>query len=129
MEEILSTDSITQRNVKRHLNARGWSRRRLANESKLAQSTITDFFAEGHRSHEHTLEAICRALDIPVSQLYEKGGRRTELSEKEIELLLLWHCVSDEVQKSVMTLLYSCEKARSVGRTSEKGDDAGQEKV
>ena len=110
MIKILVTDSTVQKNVKQQMNARGWSRRRLAREAKLSQSTVSDFFVDGHQPRPATVEAIGKAFKIPVSQLYEPGIKRTELSEEESELLLVWHCLDGEDQSRFLGLMYSCRK-------------------
>ena len=121
MIKILATDSTVQQNVKRHMNARGWSKRLLAREARLSQSTISDFFNDGHQPRPTTVEAIGNAFMIPASQLYESGMKRTELSGEETELLLVWHCLDREDQRRFLGLMYSCRKTAQ----EEGGDAAG----
>ena len=73
MIKIQATDSTVQQNVKRHMNARGWSKRRLAREARLSQSTISDFFDDGHQPRPSTVEAIGKGIMVLGTKIPERG--------------------------------------------------------
>lgn len=52
------------------MEQRGWTEYKLAKESNLSQSTISNMFARNTLPTIPTLEAICKALKISLSEFF-----------------------------------------------------------
>ena len=55
------------------MNSRGWSEYRLAKESKLSMSTISNIFHRGSIPSIPTLETLCNTFGISLGQFFSKG--------------------------------------------------------
>lgn len=56
--------------IKDIMEQRGWTEYKLAKESNLSQSTISNMFARNTLPTIPTLEAICKALKISLSEFF-----------------------------------------------------------
>ena len=56
------------------MNERGWSEYRLAKESGLSQSTISNLFVRNTLPSIATLEIICKSFGITLAQFFEDGN-------------------------------------------------------
>ena len=65
--------------IKSYMVLRGWTEYRLAKESGLAQTTVANLFKRNTLPSIPTLEAICGAFGISLSDFFNEG-RRTENS-------------------------------------------------
>ncbi len=52
------------------LKQKGWTRYRLSKESGLSESTIRNIFNRGSSPTIGTLEIICNAMNITLSQFF-----------------------------------------------------------
>ena len=77
------------------LKKHGWSRYRLAKESGLPESTITNIFHRGTIPTISTLESICKTMNISLAEFFTDG----ELVEMTPELKKFydeWICLSED---------------------------------
>ena len=90
--------------IRHHMQIRGWSEYRLAKESGLSQSTIANIFRRNTLPSIPTLEIICRAFGISLSQFFadEDGGG---LSEEQQMLLTHWKALSPDRRQLVLKLI------------------------
>ena len=86
--------------IRELLTERGWSEYRLVKESGLSQSTISNIFHRNSIPSIPTLEAICRAFGITLSEFFAEG-ESVFLSPDQMELLKYWSALSGE-QKNLM---------------------------
>lgn len=91
-----------QKRIKQLMKERGWTDYRLAKESGLSHSTITNMFNRNNAPTLPTLEAVCDAFGITLAQFFSTEedphslteeqrllfSRGSSLSEKQKELLL-----------------------------------------
>lgn len=56
------------------INQNGWSVNRLAKEAGLSQSTLSSIFVRQTIPSIPTLERICAALDITLSEFFADGS-------------------------------------------------------
>ncbi len=91
----------TLKRIRYHMDIRGWSEYRLAKEADLSQSTIANIFRRDTIPSIPTLECICNAFGITLSQFFSDSGQREDLSEEEHELLMIWSTLSKD-QKELM---------------------------
>lgn len=91
--------------IKHHMQIRNWSEYRLAKESGLSQSTIANIFRRNTLPSIPTLEIICSAFGITLSQFFSNDEHCTSLSEEQIELLKAWSVLSTKKRKALMNLI------------------------
>lgn len=96
-------------NVLKRINelrlAKNWSVYRLSVEADLPQSTITNMINRETLPSITTLEAICKALGISISEFFqeEKENERTDYNELE----KYFNQLPDETKKAVFNLIKS----------------------
>ncbi len=83
---------------------RGWTVNRLAKESGLPQSTVSNLFTRGTLPTVPTLEQICRGLGVSLSQFFADGPCVSLTAEQQL-LLDRWSTLSGEQKASVLDLL------------------------
>ena len=93
-----------QEKLRRLLKERGWSEYRLAKECGLSESTIANIFRRNSIPSIATLETICRAFGITLSQFFAEG-EMVELSPEARELFDCWVCLTPAQKQAVLHLL------------------------
>ena len=100
MKDILS--AITQYRLER-----GWSEYQLAEHSGLPQTTISSWYRKNALPSIPSLEKICNAFDITVSQLFAEDDDPITLTPAQKKLLESWSRLSKEQQMIVSQLIDS----------------------
>ena len=85
--------------------ARGWSEYQLAEESGLPQSTISSWYRKNMMPSLQSLEKICIAFGISLSQLFAQEGEAMELTGEQRLLLERWAALSPEQRRALMQLI------------------------
>lgn len=68
--------------------SRKWSECQLAEYSGLTQSTISSWYRKNMTPSIASIERICKAFDISLSQFFlESNGQTVTLTDKELELI------------------------------------------
>ena len=98
MKDILA--SITAYRLER-----GWTEYQLAERSGLPQSTISSWYRKNMIPTIPSLEKICGALGITLSQLFAQEDALVSLTESQQKLLQCWSRLSDEQQRVVFALI------------------------
>ena len=98
MKDILAV--ITQ-----YRQARGWTEYQLAEHSGLPQSTISSWYRKGMIPTIPSLEKICAAFGITLSQLFAEGSTPVSLTESQQHLLERWSRLSQEQQAIIFALI------------------------
>lgn len=84
---------------------RNWTDYKLSVESGLASSTIANI----HRRHTvpsiPTLEAICNAFGITLSQFFNENDTSVQLSQEQQELFRLWVSLTEDQKEIVASLI------------------------
>ena len=94
MKDILS--AITQYRLER-----GWSEYQLAEHSGLPQTTISSWYRKNALPSIPSLEKICNAFDITISQLIAEDDDPITLTPAQKKLLESWSKLSKEQQMIV----------------------------
>ena len=94
-----------QNRIRVLMDERGWTEYRLAKESGLAQSTITNMFNRNNAPTFSTLEAICGAVGITLVQFFSVGETDNSLTEEQRALFTKWSTLSDEQKKILLDLM------------------------
>lgn len=84
---------------------RGWTEYELAEHSGLPQSTISSWYHKNMVPTIPSLEKICTAFGITLSQLFAEGDAPVSLTESQKKLLERWARLSEEQQDVVFTLI------------------------
>jgi transcriptional regulator with XRE-family HTH domain len=84
---------------------RGWSMYELAEEAGLTQSTLTSMMKRGTPPKIETLERICDAFGITLSQFFLHNEELEILNESEKKLVSLYRALSDRKRQALLELL------------------------
>ncbi len=88
--------------------ARGWSMYTLAQMAGIPQSTLSNLFIRCNAPSVPTLEKLCGAFGITLSDFFSTEG--DSLDNKEAELLSAWRSMSGEAKEHLLALLRSLTK-------------------
>lgn len=91
--------------IMKYRNARHWSEYRLAEESGVPQSTISAWYSKGAMPSLPSLQKICDAFDITMSELFAVDGEPVVLTETQKELLERWNRLDKEKQQAFLRLI------------------------
>ena len=105
MKDVLS--AITEYRLER-----GWSEYQLAERSGLPQSTISSWYRKDIVPTVPSLEKICDAFGITLSQLFATNGNPVTLTARQKELLERWDRLDEEQQKIVFQLIDNMNSKR-----------------
>lgn len=94
MKDILSAIST-------YREERGWTEYQLAERSGLPQSTISSWYRKNMVPTIPSLEKICTAFDITLSQLFAEEDSPVSLTDSQRKLLERWSRLSEEQQAVV----------------------------
>lgn len=100
VKDILS--AITQYRIER-----GWSEYQLAEHSGLPQTTISSWYRKNSLPSIPSLERICHAFGITLSQLFAEDDAPVTLTPEQKKLLESWARLSREQQMIISQLLDS----------------------
>ena len=98
MKDILST-------ITKHREDRGWSEYQLAERSGLPQSTISSWYRKNMIPTVPSLEKICTAFGITLSQLFAESDTAVSLTPSQKKLLDRWSRLSADQQDAVFLLI------------------------
>jgi len=98
VKDILAT--ITE-----YREERGWTEYQLAEHSGLPQSTISSWYRKNMVPTIPSLEKICSAFGITLSQLFAEGDVPVSLTESQRKLLECWSKLSEDQQSVVFALI------------------------
>ena len=88
---------------------RQWSEYRLALESGLSQSTISNIFSRNTMPSIPTLESICKGFGITLAQFFAEGDW-VELTPEQHEMFDEWSSLT-AAQKEALRQLIAVMKA------------------
>ena len=93
--------------IKELMDERGWTNYRLSMEAGLSHSTITNIFKRNNAPTIPTLEAVCKAFGITLSQFFSEGKETEYLTPEQRSLFAVWTALNDD-QKEALFLLMKC---------------------
>lgn len=91
--------------ITQYREARGWTEYQLAERSGLPQSTISSWYRKSMIPSIPSLEKICAAFGITLSQLFAEGDAPVSLTESQRKLLEHWSKLSEEQQAVLLALI------------------------
>ena len=98
VKDILAT--ITE-----YREERGWTEYQLAEHSGLPQSTISSWYRKNIVPTIPSLEKICAAFGITLSQLFAEGDTPVSLTDSQQKLLARWSRLTEDQQSVVFALI------------------------
>lgn len=98
MKDILAT-------ITTYREERGWTEYQLAERSGLPQSTISSWYRKNMIPTIPSLEKICTAFGITMSQLFSEDNAPVSLTESQQKLLERWARLNDEQQTVIFALI------------------------
>ena len=101
-----------QKRIKDLMELRGWTDYRLAKEAGLSHSTVTNMFNRSNAPTLPTLEAVCRAFGITLSQFFEDFEDNETLQEQRL-LFSKWSTFTPEQRKILLDLMDIIKRSNS----------------
>ena len=98
MKDILTT-------IEKMRTSRGWTEYQLAENSGLPQSTISSWYRKSLVPTIPSLEKICDAFGITLSQLFAEGEDAVSLTTSQKRLLESWSRLTAEQQEAFLALM------------------------
>lgn len=86
-------------------NERGWSIYTLSLEAGVTQSTLNSMLQRGNPPKIETLQCICQAFGMTLSQFFMDDEQVEILSSREKELISSFRKLSDKKQEALLTLI------------------------
>ena len=87
---------------------RNWSVYKLSVESGVSQSTLTNMFNRETLPSITTLESICAAFSITMSEFFTEETDDVKLSDSHV--LELYHAIPKESQRTLVELMQQLKK-------------------
>ena len=81
---------------------RNWSEYQLAEKSGIPQSTISTWFRKQNLPTISSLEKICYAFDITLSDFFREETKNNNLDENQIKLIRNFHKLNKAQQESLL---------------------------
>lgn len=89
---------------------RGWSVYRLAVESGVSQSTITNMFNRETLPSITTLEYVCSAFGVTLAEFFTEDVCDLAPVENNDEVLSLFNSMDDQSKECIITLMKRLSK-------------------
>ena len=83
----------------------GWSVNYLALEAGMTQSTLNSILQRNSNPKIETLQSLCDAFGITLSQFFSQDENSELLSVKEKQLIIAFRNLSPKKQKAVVDLI------------------------
>ncbi|MCD8015612.1 MAG: helix-turn-helix transcriptional regulator [Lachnospiraceae bacterium] len=93
-----------QKRIRELMEERNWSDYRLCREANLSASTVANMFGRNNAPTLPTLEAICKAFGITLSQFFAEG-ESVDLTDKQKQLLAQCGKLTNEQQDALLKFL------------------------
>lgn len=87
------------------MDARGWSEYRLAKESGLSNSTISNIFRRNNSPTIPTLETLCAAFGLSLSQFFSDGDEPVELTPDQKILFDKWITLTARQKEIILAII------------------------
>ena len=91
--------------IKQNRETRGWSEYQLAERSGLPQSTISSWYKKSMTPSFASLEKICDAFGVILSQFFAEKDACVSLTPAQREMLNKWNCLTSAQQAALTALM------------------------
>lgn len=96
--------------IRKNREARGWTEYQLAERSGLPQSTISSWYKKGMTPSVSSLEKICDAFGLTLSQFFADDEACLALTPGQRDMLEKWACLSPAQQRALIEVMDSMVK-------------------
>lgn len=86
----------------------GWSDYRIAKEAGLSPNTVSNIYRRGNMPSMVTLEALCKAFGITMSQFFAED-ELVELTPDLRELVARWTALNEEQKAALWQIIKTYE--------------------
>lgn len=86
-------------------NKKGWTEYKLSVESNIPQTTISSWFRKNVQPSVASLQAICSAFGITMSQFFAEDKETYPLTAKQQELIEEFSLLSAKQQDAVLEIV------------------------
>lgn len=93
--------------IRKNREARGWTEYQLAERSGLPQSTISSWYQKGMTPSSSSLEKICDAFGLTLSQFFADGETLLALTAGQRDMLDKWLRLSPAQQRALVLVMDS----------------------
>lgn len=87
----------------------GWSDYKIAKEAGLSPNTVSNIYRRGNTPSMVTLEALCKAFDITLSQFFAEGNM-VEITPDLKELFDAWVNLTPDQKNAAINMLKAMKK-------------------
>ncbi|MCI8360680.1 MAG: helix-turn-helix transcriptional regulator [Clostridiales bacterium] len=87
------------------MDERHWTEYRLAEQAGLSRSTISNIFRRNNAPALATLETLCEAFGITLSQFFMEGKEPIALTDEQRKLLAKWNMLSAHQKEVLLRLI------------------------
>lgn len=94
-----------QNKIKQLMDERGWTEYRLAKESGLSHSTVSNMFKRNNAPTIPTLELVCKAFGITLCQFFAEGDEPIILTPEQKAMFRKWNTLTDAKKKIISDLM------------------------
>ena len=91
--------------IKRHRVRRGWSEYNLAEKADVPQSTISSWYRKDIVPSIASLQKICVAFGMTMSQFFAFDGDSVPLTSEQLILLNQWSTLTPEQKKIILYII------------------------
>lgn len=84
---------------------RHWTNYRIAKESNLPQSTVENIFRRKTNPQIDTLEILCKAFGLTLSQFFVEDERNSYLNDAQVEIVKLWDTLDQEEKEAIKAII------------------------
>jgi len=91
--------------IERLKKERGWSEYELAKRSGIPQTTLSSQHRNNYNPTITTLEALCKAFGITMSQFFADSNVPVDLTDEQCEMLERWNALDDNQKKAILQLM------------------------
>lgn len=95
----------TLQKIQKLMEQRGWTEYRLAKESNLPVSTVTNMFHRQTAPTIPTLEMICSGFGITLSQFFAEQEFLVELTNEQLSMFRQWSALTKRQKELIAELI------------------------
>ena len=91
--------------VKKLQKEKGLNNAQLAKKANLPPTTIQNLYKRNNQPTFPTLQAICTAFGMTLSQFFVDSNLPLDLTPEQTHLLELWNTLSEKQKEALITLI------------------------
>ena len=91
--------------VKKLQKEKGLNNAQLAKKASLPPTTIQNLYKRNNQPTFPTLQAICTAFGMTLSQFFVDSNLPLDLTPEQTRLLELWNTLSEKQREALITLI------------------------